>query len=545
MHTVPLDATPHSLHVRQRLQPAREAGPQSSATVGDNEDPNPILTQEDETTGVELGTDEKGNYTVTGPKANYLARSDHLRSWSFVETEMAFSCNRIRCKASRLLPLQGTHPHASQYGHIPRSKASMCLPQFIRECPLMPSDTASPEEKDIWASFALGAFFPYDTMLEDLEGDTLWDKVTFWRAHKPRGDFDVFAFRCLDNIQERAIARLHIRQDAIARKAKWQQMRDAARATGKSFDGGDMPSDSDDSGIWEAAFDDTAMGPEADLRAELQAAMAYEDIGQSSSFVFEALATFRDATSAVPIKTAIPSKVAFNSSRDFQKDMSRVQDQLKAGKDSIPIPPPTDTKRKLHIFTDPQDGTFKAKVSFVDAITATAAEKKKLLEQNKRLLKGSSPPPYIRLASPPTVQHTISLFRLDTEQQFPLRIMIHTLESDVKGEAPDQLLMSIMGGAGTGKSEVIKAFLWHAYQHGLNDRIAVTSYTWKAALLVGNEHNPAFSTTSLFGTAHKYNKTNGGTNKCMSLLHPNIRFVIHDELSFDSQAHFGVSHVLT
>ena len=185
------------------------------------------------------------------------------------------------------------------------------------------------------------------------------------------------------------------------------------------------------------------------------------------------------------------------------------------------------------------DGGVIATVSFVGK-SASKEEKKRLEKLNKRIMNGAQSPPYIRLDVPPTLAQTISLFHLCPEQQFPLKIMVHTLTADAKGEAPEQLLLSILGGAGTGKSEVIKAFLWHAYQHSLHDRIAVTSYTWKAALLVGNEHNPAYSTSTLFGTEHKHNKVNGGSSKCMNLLHPGIRFVVHDEISFDSQAHFGV-----
>ena len=45
-----------------------------------------------------------------------------------------------------------------------------------------------------------------------------------------------------------------------------------------------------------------------------------------------------------------------------------------------------------------------------------------------------------------------------------------------------QVLMITSGGPGSGKSRIIKAFLWFAFQHGLSQTIGVVSFAWRAAL---------------------------------------------------------------
>ena len=165
---------------------------------------SPAPGYDDDNTAVDLTTTADGKFCAVGPKANFLARHDALSDWSFVETEMAYDCGVIRSQHARMLALQGDHPKAGLYGHSARTAAAMCLPQFIREFPLMPAEQAPPDEREAWAAFALGAFFPYDRKLSVLQGSSLWEKVAFWRANKPRGDFDTFAWRCLDNIQERS-----------------------------------------------------------------------------------------------------------------------------------------------------------------------------------------------------------------------------------------------------------------------------------------------------------------------------------------------------
>lgn len=96
-----------------------------------------------------------------------------------------------------------------------------------------------------------------------------------------------------------------------------------------------------------------------------------------------------------------------------------------------------------------------------------------------------------------------------------------------------------------GKSEVNKCFLWYAWQHGADKKVVVCSITWKAALLLGTEHNPGQSTTRLFGTNTRagQKRVPGTTAFSRELLHADVRFILHDEVSFDSQKHYAVSRL--
>lgn len=106
------------------------------------------------------------------------------------------------------------------------------------------------------------------------------------------------------------------------------------------------------------------------------------------------------------------------------------------------------------------------------------------------------------------------------------------------------LIMLIVG---TGKSEVNQAVLWYAFQHNASDMVVVTSYTWKAALLLSTPFNQGYSTSMLFGTnvrtgEQSNRRTPGTSDKSQHLLSPSVRLILHDEISFDRQEHFGVSN---
>jgi hypothetical protein len=118
------------------------------------------------------------------------------------------------------------------------------------------------------------------------------------------------------------------------------------------------------------------------------------------------------------------------------------------------------------------------------------------------------------------------------------------------GEPCDHLLLTVFGGPGSGKSEILAAFLWHAYQHGCSDMVAVVSYTWKAALLVGTTSNPGCSTTTFFGTPTANRRATqhgplkpGNTKRCREHLHQDVRFVVWDEHSFTDLVHFAVRRI--
>ena len=107
-------------------------------------------------------------------------------------------------------------------------------------------------------------------------------------------------------------------------------------------------------------------------------------------------------------------------------------------------------------------------------------------------------------------------------------------------------LLMLVGGfvfcAGAGKSKVVAAFLWHMFQHGASDKVLVTSYTWKAASLIGTAYNPGYSTCRVFGVNphKKYQAAPGNAPESRSLLNRNVALFLNDECSFCEQAHMKV-----
>lgn len=93
--------------------------------------------------------------------------------------------------------------------------------------------------------------------------------------------------------------------------------------------------------------------------------------------------------------------------------------------------------------------------------------------------------------------------------------------------------------SGAGKSKIIAALLWHLFQHEASHLVLVTSYTWKAADLIGTPHNPAFSSCTTFGINIR-TPVPGDTLASRALLTPDVVLIINDEISFTDQAHLQV-----
>ena len=112
-------------------------------------------------------------------------------------------------------------------------------------------------------------------------------------------------------------------------------------------------------------------------------------------------------------------------------------------------------------------------------------------------------------------------------------------------EVQPQLLFLLLGDPGTGKSQVLKALEWFAFQHQAAHRIAVTAYTWRAALHVSNDTYPARSTSTFFGIDsmknHKLHPSPNIRQRTQQNL-TDVWFSLTDEISFVDQVHFAAMH---
>ena len=72
--------------------------------------------------------------------------------------------------------------------------------------------------------------------------------------------------------------------------------------------------------------------------------------------------------------------------------------------------------------------------------------------------------------------------RDDQQQAFMLYAQL--LLAEAAGVRQPPVCSVLTGKAGSGKSRVLQALLWFAYQHRCESLIALVSYTWRAALHV-------------------------------------------------------------
>jgi hypothetical protein len=143
-------------------------------------------------------------------------------------------------------------------------------------------------------------------------------------------------------------------------------------------------------------------------------------------------------------------------------------------------------------------GLLKGKVMVLHPVSLTVEEERMVTELNNGL-NAHAPPPEIMMAEMPTEDQTADLFRLCEEQRLCFRIIIRTLKAEKEGKSVQQLRMCIMGQAGTGKSEIMNAVIWHSFQHEMNRLIGASACFWKAACLVRTANTQAVSCCCFFG----------------------------------------------
>ena len=175
----------------------------------------------------------------------YRHRHDSLTEWSPFELAMGFTCCPTETADSKLFILKGTLGTSTSFSHKPRLDRTkvplISIPQPIKEHPKRPSPDAPSTTKEQYAAWALGNFFSdrlHNELLpkaldhiydiydgEDVRGLTsLWSMFLRWERRHPRGDKDIFAFRCLHNIELRLEARALMRDDTNKRRLLQRQI---------------------------------------------------------------------------------------------------------------------------------------------------------------------------------------------------------------------------------------------------------------------------------------------------------------------------------
>jgi len=124
--------------------------------------------------------------------------------------------------------------------------------------------------------------------------------------------------------------------------------------------------------------------------------------------------------------------------------------------------------------------------------------------------------------------------------------MASTLQAHLNGESNiPQLRMVVTGEPGTGKSRILLAFLWYAYQHGASDYVAILAYTWRAALQISTPTHNAVTTCRFFGLNQDSSILEQRRQLVQDNLADPLRFIAIDELSFLDARHFAMLDVST
>ena len=155
--------------------------------------------------------------------------------------------------------------------------------------------------------------------------------------------------------------------------------------------------------------------------------------------------------------------------------------------------------------------------------------------------------PHVKVQGPPpTISDTIQLFTLSDDQALAFARLGAALVEEAAGRTPrghDPIRAWVTGGPGCGKSQVLTAFEWFAFQHDKLQWVGKCAYTWRAASNISRIDNVAISTSRFFRinaiAGNKLQADQTATTERMR----DVRFVLVDEFSFIDLKHFFVSRL--
>ena len=113
-------------------------------------------------------------------------------------------------------------------------------------------------------------------------------------------------------------------------------------------------------------------------------------------------------------------------------------------------------------------------------------------------LPSGSLPPYVLLEEAPSAEDTVQLFTLAVEQAVPFTLLARYFDARNSPQPPRPPRVMVIGGPGTGKSQMVHALLWYTFQHGQPSWLATASFAWTAALPFVTAVHRSVSTHSMF-----------------------------------------------
>ena len=152
-------------------------------------------------------------------------------------------------------------------------------------------------------------------------------------------------------------------------------------------------------------------------------------------------------------------------------------------------------------------------------------------------------PPFVKAAQPPSIADAMDLFTLGDDQRIAFALLAEGLQQTAAAlgagaPLPPQRRFLIMGGPGTGKSRVINALSWYAFQLELRERLVLTSFTWRATAHISTPAHQPESSFRTFGLK----QNNKPAPKRAAAANATCRaglLVVNDETSFTPPEHLA------
>lgn len=442
------------------------------------------------------------------------------------------------------------HPQGSDYAYRPREE--YVLNQFFSDPPPRPCEQAPWDDKQLYAAFVLANFTSdrdkwVRQALADMAAGAaavdLWALFKEWEG----ADTSLHARLCkhfLTNINDHTAARQHNKERAILRR---EQLKGAA------LDECGDPMEEDEDGPFRTtrrhAHDDEGDGLDTHglstnqldgLMSRLLQAPHDGPVSSRAAYMSGALRPFqgiKPARVGPNFPGSAPTAVVKGTRwvlTSLNTSLARID--LKTRQKSAFVAPTADASLTVLRV----DGVVAG--ARLDVLDATSPEGVAVRE-TKTFGLGQKLPHVKVVGDPPTLDDTIQLFTLSEDQALAFGRLATALLEEAFGRRPrgfEPIRAWVTGGPGCGKSQLLTAFEWFAFQHDKLHWIGKCSYTWRAASNISTPDNVAISTSRFFRInsrgGHKPYPDQADTITRFR----DVRFILCDEFSFTDIKHFNV-----
>jgi hypothetical protein len=351
-----------------------------------------------------------------------------------------------------------TADHPQYHTHVLRRRGTSVLPRFISDAPLQPAmDCEDDEAKRIYAAFVLANFVPHRRK-ESLAApaDSLWEPYEQWREAPACTKLGQRLLKMLENIQSYVAARHRRRRSAKARRSMMDGCEKAVASSNTQSDSDSEASDAEARPPWEEDEEEaaaTSAKGRSHFDVELDMLLQRPHGHGEKAYICNSLMPFQAASFVQGSRAAVCGLFPGQDLEHWRKETDK---QLRR----LSMPPAS----QAPLSTD-EEAQVQPSFSVLSA------------QEHLQLQLGTPESREYKLwPRVPTIEEAASTFTLSRDQMAPFSLLASSLDRQLSGDKVEQCLSVISGEPGCGKSHIIQAFLWYAYQLKATSRLAVTSF---------------------------------------------------------------------